>query len=642
VETETTEFKDLSNPGIGNIIQYSWDFQDGDTLGFGVPNKAVPANTHSGRTSNTYKDPHHTYTNFQIYNVRLIISTDDGCVNAVSKRIFILDYDKPTPTKGYSENFENGKGTWVETSSHNDVNKIGQYSWTFGTPAGTEISSANSGINAWWTGGNPDAAIDYSTYYQNDSTEVTGPCLDLTGIERPMMSLNYWSHSQENFDGAVVQYSTTGGATWKTIGDAEKRGINWYNSKNIPGAPGGQDNFAWSGKTFGWKNARFNLDEIPVAERDLVVFRIAFGSNNDNLPDSILNGFAFDDIYIGEKKRTVLVEHFTNNNTGNQARVYLDNLYTNQTLSGVKMQSDFIRIQYHLANGGFDQLNDDNPTDPATRAFIYGVDTPPTTVMDGILGASPYNQSNSPIIEFNGDHALVDDIEIDRRALDDPKFEITDTLYATQTATGPLVGEITFTYMDSTADFTTPVILHTALVEADISGNKNVLRKLLWESGGRTENRAWTFGDNLTVPIDYPVDVPITNPNNLYLITFVQDKLRRYILQTSIIKAPVKVGPTLVGVEDNPFDAEIRDIHVYPNPASKQINFMLENPLTRDYTYRIIDQRGVTILEGDLNHDLTTPQEVELNVLSNGIYFVQFRSQNKVITYKKIAVMNRY
>ena len=191
-------------------------------------------------------------------------------------------------------------------------------------------------------------------------------------------------------------------------------------------------------------------------------------------------------------------------------------------------------------------------------------------------------------------------------------------------------------------NFTTPVILHAALVEGDIAGNKNVLRKLLWESSGRTENRTWARGDNLTVPINYPVDVPITNPDNLYLITFVQDKLNDYILQTSITKLPSKLGRTPVGIEDNPLDAEIRNIHVYPNPASRYVNFSLENPLSGDYTYRIIDQHGVTILEGVLNHDLSVPQEVALNSLSNGIYFVQFRTQQRVVVYRKIAVMNRH
>src|SRR5690606_25515874 len=177
VETETTEFRDLSDPGIGTIIQYAWKFSDnpGDTLGYGIPTKPVPPGKHGGRTSNTYKDPHHRYLNFQTYNVVLSIKTDDGCESSVTKRVYILDYGKPTPTSGYFEDFEAGPGTWVPTSSHLAAGKVNQFSWVFGTPAGATINGAASGQNAWWTGGNPDADSDYSTYYPNDSTEVTGP-----------------------------------------------------------------------------------------------------------------------------------------------------------------------------------------------------------------------------------------------------------------------------------------------------------------------------------------------------------------------------------------------------------------------------------------------------------------------------------
>lgn len=643
VGTQTTEFRDLSNPGIANIVQYSWDFADGDTLGFGGPGKTILPGTHGGKTSNTYKDPHHKYDEFQVYQVRLAIRTDDGCENTVTKRVFILDYSTPTSSAGYYENFEAGRGTWVETSSHRDPAKAGEYSWVFGTPSGEKINRAYSGVNAWWTGGNPNPAADFSTYYRNDSTEVTGPCLDLSGIERPMISLNYWSHSQEVFDGAVVQYSTNGGSTWRTIGDAERRGINWYNSKNLPGSIGGEDRFAWSGKTNGWRNARFNLDEIPPAERGLVVFRIAFGSNSDNQPDSVLNGFAFDDVYIGEKKRTVLVEQFVNsaNPPSDAARSYLDNLYDNQTAAGLKSKSDFLKIQYHIAAiGAFDQLYDDNTVDPTSRALIYKTDTPPATVMDGILGPSPYQQyTNLP--PFNGDHALVTATEIDRRALDDPKFSISVAVDMAQSSFEPLTASLVFTYLDSMQDLSSPVALHAALVEGNISGNRNVLRKLLLGSGGRTETRVWSEGDQLTVPINYMVDVPISDPDNLYLIVFVQDRLTNHILQSAIAKMPAKEGAPPVGIVDNPMDAEIRGIRVYPNPASRYVNFALENPLTRDYEYRIIDQRGVTILEGALNHDLRTPQEVELTQLSNGIYFVQFRIAGRMVVYRKIAVMNR-
>jgi hypothetical protein len=103
---------------------------------------------------------------------------------------------------------------------------------------------------------------------------------------------------------------------------------------------------------------------------------------------------------------------------------------------------------------------------------------------------------------------------------------------------------------------------------------------------------------------------------------------------------PKKFGRTTVGIADNPFGAEISNIQVYPNPASKQVNFAIENVLTRDYSYKIIDQRGVTVLDGKLNRDLSTPQVVEIDALSNGIYFVQIRTGDKSVVYKKLAVMN--
>src|SRR5690606_2203499 len=154
------------------------------------------------------------------------------------------------------------------------------------------------------------------------------------------------------------------------------------------------------------------------------VFRIAFGSNSDNLAERTLNGFAFDDIYIGEKKRNVLVEHFTNSSTpaASTVRSDLDILYNNQTLSGLKTKSDFIRIQYHIAAGGFDQLNLDNPNDPAGRAYVYGFDYAPTTVMDGLLGRSPYVDENGRDITFNGGLGVIMTMELDQLAVDEQTF----------------------------------------------------------------------------------------------------------------------------------------------------------------------------------------------------------------------------
>ncbi|MBA4056443.1 MAG: hypothetical protein C0490_17135, partial [Marivirga sp.] len=295
---DNTQFTDQSTSVNGNINSYNWDFGDG--------------------TSASVQNPTHQYGTFDVFDVTLTIGTDAGCSSDTTKQVFILDLKTPSRDAGYFIDFENGQETWVAVANGTSVSS----SWVFGTPNGNLIDQAGSGANAWWTGGNS------GTYFNNEESFVIGPCLNLTDLKRPMISMKYWVDAQKGFDGAVVQYSTNGGDTWQTVGDAEGAGINWYNNRNISGEPGGQSNFAWSDSIPDWKDGRYNLDQIPLALRDIVIFRIAFGSNDDNPAGRPLNGFAFDDIYIGEKNRNVLIEHFTNvnSNVSNQANDYLDNL----------------------------------------------------------------------------------------------------------------------------------------------------------------------------------------------------------------------------------------------------------------------------------------------------------------------------
>ncbi len=634
VGVQTTEFKDNSSAGASAIVEYSWDFGDGITVGPG------PGGSIISPTENTYDEPYHKYGAFNEYQVIHTVKTDVGCEKSVQKRVYILDYVAPSSTQSYFEDFEIGQGSWVNTSSSKDVNKLGIYSWVFGTPSGNVINSANSGVNAWWTGANPNFATDFSTYYPNDSTEVTGPCLNVSTLKRPMISMDYWSDADAGFDGAVVQYLSNGSSTWETIGDANGEGIEWYNGNNLGGNPGGQDNFGWTGSSSGWKTARFNLEQIPVAERDLVVFRIAFGSNNDNLPDT-LNGFAFDNISIGEKKRNVLVEHFTNDSSipSGQADQYLDDLYTNSFDFNNRDSSDFIKLQYHIANPGDDQINADNPDDPSARRLFYGVSQPPVTIMDGIIG--DYYGTN-----FNGSYAYITTEELDRRSLEDPAFGI--QIKTTNAPNNQLKLKLKYTYIDTkNSTFTKNVILHAALIETGVNGNVNSLRKLLLQGEGRFISTPWNLGDSLVIPIDYEVNVPIVDSTKLYIIAFVQeekllaDKNSGRILQSVIVKAPNTEGLTIVGLPDDPTASEISGLNIYPNPASNTLNLQLDNSLHHDYAWKMIDQRGIVVLEGNLNRDLTTPQRVDLGHLADGIYFMAIQSGEKSVVYRKIAVINR-
>jgi hypothetical protein len=135
--------------------------------------------------------------------------------------------------------------------------------------------------------------------------------------------------------------------------------------------------------------------------------------------------------------------------------------------------------------------------------------------------------------------------------------------------------------------------------------------------------------------------VPITDGENQYLVAFVQDRNSRYIHQ-AVVSAPIqRKGVTPVGLEDDPIAAEIRDIQIFPNPASNVLKLNLPNQLKHEYTWRMIDQRGITVLDGDVNSFFDSPQEIDISRLANGIYFMQIISGNTPLIHRKIAVMNR-
>jgi len=84
-----------------------------------------------------------------------------------------------------------------------------------------------------------------------------------------------------------------------------------------------------------------------------------------------------------------------------------------------------------------------------------------------------------------------------------------------------------------------------------------------------------------------------------------------------------------------------RDIQMYPNPASRHLNFTSEYPLMPGYTYSIVDQRGIIIQSGELQEDIFSPQQVELDNLANGVYVVIISRGGRALVHRKIAVMNR-
>ena len=641
---DNTKFQDETDPGsISTIDTYSWNFGDGDPVITGAPNDPIPPGTHGGRTTGTYQNPEHNYLTAGSKNVVLSVVTNDGCNNSKPKTISILVSGStvtPDALNPYSNNFQIvGDTEWVPegflTSTPPAPDVFSNISWQYGIPTGAVINATDPKTSsAWWTGAN------VNSYFAAEESAVNGPCFDLRSLSRPMITLDYWSDAEQNLDGAALQYSTDGGLNWRIVGplaSSPNEGIEWYKGQTVQSNPGRQPfgSNGWTGKLTGWKNGRFNLDMIPNAERDQVRLRVAFSSNNTNDPSKTFDGFAFDNVFIGERKRNVMVEYFTNAAINDPVNTFFDDLYDEQFIGPLaKDSSDFFKIQYHIANPDPDPINQDNPVDQGARGLFYGVTKPPSGVMDGILG--DYYGT-----DFNGNHQLITEEELERRSLEDPLFDIKlDTLTSGSTS---LKFHVEFTYKHPTLAFSTPVTLQVALVEDHVGTQRHILRKFLLGTEGVTLNIPWITNQMEAIDSTIEITSPIGNNNtDLYLVAFIQDKQfdSKEIHQALRIKLNKKSQAIVTGIDD-PVLEQIKDIAIYPNPATRYINFATEASLTRDYQYTIVDQRGITMLSGNLNRDLTIPQQVELSNLADGVYIVMIHQGNRRLIQRKLAVLKR-
>jgi hypothetical protein len=388
------------------------------------------------------------------------------------------------------------------------------------------------------------------------------------------------------------------------------------------------------------------LDIIPKIDRDQVRVRVAFGSNDANESSKTYDGFAFDNFFVGEKKRLVLMEHFTNASLSGSlvADNYVNNLYSDQiNLVRPGGQSDFNDIQYHISysSAGSDLLNSDNPNDPNARASSYGVSQPPKTFIDGIR-----NQV------FDGTFTKLNRIEIDRRALSAPKFKLSLQELAT---TNPNFINVQLTMVADTI-VNTPLIAQVALVEDNVvtpSGTfKNVLRKLLFGSDptkpdGITITQSFTVGQSAVrpqPPTEVQINVPISNSNNLKLIGFVQDKNTGEIYQSTILNigSSGKVGSTIVGLEPDPSAVvDLQDLQLYPNPANGKFNLGVPGIFPDGYIWKIADQRGIFVLTGDFTGAVNGIKSIDVSMLASGMYYVLIGAEGKVPVYRKLVVMNQ-
>jgi len=598
---KATQFTDESNVSLpDNIILWEWDFGDGTTI--------------SG-SSATDINPTHSYNFKGTYSVTLRVTTNKGCQQVITKDVNIFPSITILPELPYEQSFNAGNGDWIPGGLNS--------SWEYGTPDKTIISNATSDGSLWITGRGAN------NYNGLENSWVESPCFNIASLQKPRMSMDIFYSTDEGADGAVIQYTVDDGVTWEVLGTVDQ-GIDWYNTVGVLGNPGGQNAgqlnwqgspLGWSGEGTTWQEANYSLDEVLLAVRDrgdgsgVVRFRINFGSNSDNPSGETLDGFAFDNVFIGERNRIVLFENFMN----------LDNpvaVTEAATLrNGVAGLDGAIILNYHTNIPQADALNPDNTADPSARTLYYGVSSLPRTAIDGYI-------EDRTTSEWS-------DTYYSTRSLVESPFNIDITFPENAEGLLEIKADITAELsMDST------LIVNIVVIEKEINqGNTiayNVVKKMLPDATGTRVTGEWAAGTIKSFTQTWQAN-NIYDFDQMAVVVFIQGVYDGQIHQSAIVSPPTNrrySTQTITALESPEAD---NMLILYPNPANDILNIDLPQQIASESsTLEVLDLQGKIIL----TQNIESRQSISINTqnLAEGTYVLRIKSKSETYFSKFVII----
>ncbi len=658
-----------------------WDFGDSQTAStvYGVPPATDPLT-----------NVPHTYTVAGAYAVDMKVTSVIGCINSLSldnsaKGLSVADNARArtlialdrvpvaTGAAGHYQDFEGVlPGNWVPWFAPNNSFPLNfpapAISWTlantnpkYGLVLKPDPTSQVVNGNGFWRTGT-GSVTPASLYTPNERSAIYSPSFDLSLLQTPMISYNSLVQTHVS-DGVILEYSTDNlnvadpNKAWKVLGLAIGEGVGWFDAKGITAKPGKQNgnDFGWSGLTnTTWFTSKHTLDEIPNGPPAItpnnVVFRFAFASTYTPTAEE---GFAVDNIRIGERTRTIMLESFANT-----ANVTVSPFAANVGKKEEKVMSDSIaqfypfgaigtqvvKLNYHINFPANDPFNLDNPADPSSRALYYNITSTPKSRLDG--AADPKDRS------FGG--WANTSYGVRSLALASAFITITPTV-----TPGKLTVKV-----DVTAIFPLPAntILHVAIVEKSVAyDDLSSTQKAMIKSGENISGQKFEYSPKAFLPnasgtkfgAVLPVGSTITKTftwdvsklylplNDLEVVAFVQQEdgakevyqANRYPAKPTDPKIP---DPTTITALE-PIPAE--DIIVFPNPANREMNILLPGVLQQEANIQMYDQTGrvamtSTIAEGAHNKVVNTQD------LSSGLYILSIEIGPGNFTRKKVMVVH--
>ena len=428
-------------------------------------------------------------------------------------------------------------------------------------------------------------------------------------------------------------------------------GINWYNASGLNSNPGNQttNQFGWAKEIDNngpaWIESKHEVSGSSLSPN--VTFRFAFAAYpiiSTDPENEILDGFAIDSIFVGNRTRKVLVENFSNDISGFNVEAENTDLYTDMdNKNGTGGNTEIVLINYRTPfPNAQDPLYRANISAAGSRSQYYGISTVPRSRLDGdeAIADSPWSNWGEQTYGVRTLKLSDFDIDVDLAIGLDPDNPVTgnNVLLITPTIT-PLVS------------IAPNAVMHIAIVEKEVdavdlgegfnSGEASVrfvMRDMVPSAAGTR------LAGSLAV------DVPINagtfqwspgsqvDKTDLAVVVFIQDDTEggdKEVYQSYIQDID------LTNVEDlitsiNP--EQLADkIRLYPNPANHSTRFVLPNEVSEDITVRLYDNFGKEVYRTVLNAGQVF-MDINTNTLASGMYQVRIETGDSLIGTKRLIV----
>ncbi|GCC49874.1 hypothetical protein SanaruYs_00880 [Chryseotalea sanaruensis] len=568
-----------------------------------------------------------------VFDITLTVTSAGGCVDEITKTVVTVPQAAPDASSAFEDTFESdaNENDWIPFGTN--------VSWERGEAAKTTIlNGSENGDNVWIT--NLSGA-----YNANEASALYSPNFDLTGLDRPIITFDLFT-DLDDIDGVVLEYSTDNlniadpAKVWSRLGsfaDQESTGVEWYNKVGIAARPGDQTDgdYGWTETATGWRTAKHKLNfldvngqSLPLNNNTQIVFRFAIASTATL---KTKDGFAIDNVRIGNGTRTVLVEGFTNSGSSD-ARIAAENQAINDFVSASE-GVEIIKVNYHTAFPGADPFNAMNPDDPGARALYYGIADVPNARLDGSI----------PV----GQNLMFSDWgqrEFDKRILDLADANINVTLNESGLEADSIIVEFTPLIDLSTR----ATVLHVMVVEQEILTSLNtsigtvpsgetqfnyVLRSMLPNAAGTKFTSLVKDGEK-RVALAWAEGSAFAPEDDISVVVFLQDELTKTIYQSFIVRdlGNPKVVTAIEDPSSNSFE-------VYPNPADRELVITLPAIATKQTPLVMFDQMGKIVREITFEKGEQSKQ-IDTETLSAGVYLIKVESSAGMFM-KKVVISHR-